>query len=144
MDENNLLRAEALIYTGDLDGAAALINVTRTRPQTVEGATYPGLPAVTSAGVPQSADCVPRTDSGECGDLMVALRYERLFEVAGLDMLRGFADSRGFGLLPDDSFTQLPVPGNAADMVGLQWYSFGGSGGQSSAVYAPVTMANAQ
>src|SRR5690606_5873085 len=47
VDENNLLRAEALLRTGDLEGAAALINITRTRPQRIGSTTYPGLPPVT-------------------------------------------------------------------------------------------------
>jgi len=141
-DENRLLRAEALLRTGDLDGAAELINVTRTRPHRLDdGKVYPGLPPVTRDGVPQSPDCAPRTDAGECGDLMVALRYERMIELAGLDAFRGFADSRAFGLLPDNSFLVAPVPGNELEVLGLPVYTFGG-GGEWSATYAPVTMAD--
>jgi hypothetical protein len=148
VDENRLLRAEAMLYRGDLAGARDLINVTRTRQRVIAGVTYPGLPPVTLTGAPHSAaganDCVPRTDSGLCGDLMVALRYERMIELAGLDQLRGYADSRGFGLLPNGSWIQLPLPGNEAQLVGLPVTTFGGAGGESSAVYAPVTMQNAQ
>ncbi|MQA92735.1 MAG: RagB/SusD family nutrient uptake outer membrane protein [Gemmatimonas sp.] len=144
-DENRLLRAEALIHMGDLSGAAELINVTRTRSHTLDdGITYPGLPPVTRDGVPESADCAPRIDSGACGDLMVALRYERMIELAGLDAFRGFADSRGFGLLPDDSFLVAPVPGNELEVFSLPIYTFGGDGGEWSARYAPVTMADMQ
>jgi hypothetical protein len=148
VDENRLLRAEALLYTGNLAGARDLINVTRTRQRTIKGVQHPGLPAVTLTGAPHSApganDCVPRTDSGACGDLMVALRYERMIELAGLDVLRGYADSRGFGLLPTGSWLQLPLPGNEAQLVGIPINTFGGIGGQFAATYAPVTMQNAQ
>jgi starch-binding outer membrane protein, SusD/RagB family len=148
VDENRLLRAEALLYRGDLQGAADLINVTRTRPRIIDDEAHPGLPPVTLAGAPHSApganDCVPRTDAGACGDLMVALRYERMIELAGLDQLRGYADSRGFGLLPSGSWLELPLPGNEAQLVGLPVTTFGGVAGESSAVYGPVTMQNAQ
>jgi hypothetical protein len=139
VDENNLFRAEALYYTGDLAGAAELINITRTRSHTLpDGVTYPGLPPVTADGVPQSDDCVPRTDSGACGNLLVALRYERMIENAGLDAIRGWADSRAFGLLPDGSYYELPIPANELDAFGMQLYTFGGVGQAGGATYAPV------
>jgi len=147
VDENRLLRAEALIYTGSLQAAANLINETRTRSHTLpNGQTYPGLPAVTPAGVPHSApaanDCAPRKNSGECGDLMTALWWERMIELAGLDVLRGFADSRAFGLFVDGSYVHFPVPGNELDVVGLPTYTFGGAGTAWGAVYSPVDMSN--
>jgi hypothetical protein len=137
-DENRLLRAEALLRTGDLQGAADLINVTRTRSHTVGGVEYPGLPPVTAAGVPQSPDCVPRTDSGACGDLMVALRYERMIELIALDAVRGYADGRGWGILPDGTWLQLPVPPEELNMFGLPVYTYGGTGTEWGAIYAPV------
>lgn len=136
-DENRLLRAEALLRTGDRAGAATLINVTRTRPQRIGSTTYPGLPPVTAAGVPQSADCVPRTDAGECGDLLTALRYERMLELLYLDFVRGYADARGFGILPDGTWLQQPVPGNELEVLGLPGYTFGGVGSTFGAVYSP-------
>lgn len=139
-DENRLLRAEALLRTGDMQGAADLINVSRTRSHTVGGTTHPGLPPVTAAGVPASADCVPRKDSGACGDLMTALRYERTLELAGLDALRGFAESRGFGTLPDGTFLMLPVAPEDLDLFGIPAYTFGGVGTEWGAVYAPANL----
>jgi hypothetical protein len=140
-DENNLLRAEALLRTGDLEGAANLINITRTRSHTLpDGQTYGGLPPVTADGVPQSADCVPRTDDGACGDLMVALRYERMIELMALDLARGFLDSRGFGILPDGTWLHLPPDPNELNLFGVEPYTFGGVGTEWGAVYAPVTM----
>src|SRR5690606_10681643 len=103
-DENNLLRAEALLRLGDAQGAAELINITRTRSQTASG--EPNLPPVTAAGVPESPSCVPRTDTGECGSLLTALRYERILETLNLDAIIGYADMRGFGMLPEGTFLQ--------------------------------------
>ena len=142
VDENNLYRAEALLRTGDLAGAAALVNITRTRAHTVDGVTYPGLPAVTTAGVPAGADCLPRTDLGACGDLMVALRYERMIELVGLDAVRGWLDSRGLAIVPDGTWIQLPVPIEQLNQFGLPTYSFGGVGDTWGAVYGPITMAD--
>ena len=141
-DENNLYRAEALLRTGDLAGAAALINITRTRAHTYGGVTYPGLPAVTTAGVPAGADCVPRTDLGACGDLMVALRYERMIELVGIDAIRGYLDSRGMGMMPDGTWLQLPVPIEQLNQFSLPVYSFGGVGDTWGALYGPLTMAD--
>lgn len=140
VDENNLLRAEALLHTDDPDGAADLINITRTREHTLpDEVTYAGLPEVTADGVPESENCVPRTDDGACGDLLTALRYERMLELAATDAVRGYADSRGFGILPDGSWLQQPVPGNELDLLVLPSYTFGGVGSEWGAVYDPAT-----
>ncbi len=133
-DENNLLRAEALLRTGDAAGAAALINVTRTREHLGQS-----LPPVTAAGVPEVGNvCVPRTDSGACGSLMTAIRYERMIELAGQDAIRAYADSRGFGMLPDGSLESFPVPGNILDQYEMAPYTYGGVGNPGSLMYAPV------
>jgi hypothetical protein len=140
-DENRLLRAEALLRTGDRAGAAALINVTRTRPQQIGSTVHEGLPPVTAAGVPTvNGACVPRTDSGACADLLGAMRYERMIELAGIDLFRGYADSRGFGILADGSPIHFPVPGDALELYGLEEYSYGGVGGPDAAAYAPATL----
>lgn len=142
VDENRLLRAEALLHTGDLNGAAALINVTRTRSHKLpDGVTYSGLPPVTAAGVPKSADCVPRTDAGACGDLLVALRYERMLELIGLNPVRGYSDARGFGMLPEGTAVHFPIIVTELQALGLAasndpGYTFGGTAG-GGAVYNP-------
>lgn len=138
-DENSLLRAEALLRTGDAAGAATLINTTRTRAQRIGTEMHPGLPAVTAEGVPTvDGACVPRRDNGACGTLMTALRYERMLELAGYDALRSYADSRGFGMLPDGSLESFPVPGNVLEQYGLAGYTYGGVGRPGSLSYAPV------
>jgi hypothetical protein len=140
-DENNLLRAEALLRTGNAQGAADLINVTRTRTQRIGTTDYPGLPAVTAAGVPNvNGVCVPRTDAGACGDLLAAIRYERMIELASTDVIRGYMDARGFGILVDGALLHFPVPGNALELDGLENYTFGGVGTPSTAIYRPATM----
>lgn len=140
-DENALLRAEALLRTGDPAGAAEMINVTRTRSRTIGMETYPGLPPVTAAGVPEvGGECVPRTDSGECGTLLDAIRYERMIELAAMDAFRGYAESRGWGILPDGALLHWPIPGNVLDLYGLEGYTFGGVGNPGTATYAPATL----
>jgi hypothetical protein len=138
--ENNLLRAEAMVHTGNLAGAAALINVSRTAPQTINGVEYPGLAPVTAAGVPNVAGvCVPRQDDGDCGTLLDAIRYERMIELAVVDPIFPYADSRGWGTLPDGALLQWPIPGNVLDLYGMGDYTYGGVGGEWSATYAPLS-----
>jgi hypothetical protein len=140
-DENTLLRAEAMLRTGNRAGAAQLINVTRTRQQRIGTTMHPGLPPVTADGVPMvNGACVPRTDKGACGDLLAALRYERMIELAGMDLLRGYTDSRGFGLLPDGSLLSFPVPGNVLELYGIPEYSYGGVGQAGTATYGPGSL----
>jgi hypothetical protein len=96
---------------------------------------------VTAAGVPTvNGACVPKTDSGACGDLLTALRYERMVELAGIDMIIPRADSRGFGILSEGSLYQWPVPGNVLELYHLPEYTYGGIGQPGGAVYAPAVM----
>lgn len=140
-DENNLLRAEALLRTGDRAGAAALINITRTRTQRIGTVNHPGLPPVTAAGVPTvDGVCIPRTDAGACGSLLAALRYEMMIELAGTDILIGYANSRGLGILPEGSLLSFPVPGNVLQLYGLEEYTYGGQGQPNTATYSPATI----
>jgi len=137
--ENNLLRAEALLRTGNAAGAAELINISRTRAQTIGGTEYPGLPPVTAAGVPTvDGACVPRQESGACGTLLTAIRYERMLELLATDAIRGFADSRGWGTLPDGTILSWPIPGNALDLYGMEGYSYGGVGEPNTSTFAPA------
>ena len=125
--EVNLIRAEALARTGNPAGAATLVNLSRTRTQTIGTATYPGLPSVTASGVPAGADCVPRTEAGACGSLLDALRYERMLESFGSDVVRSYADNRGWARLSPGTPVQLPVPGQELTILRLEVYTFGGT-----------------
>jgi hypothetical protein len=132
--ENRLYRAEALLRTGDLAGAAALINVTRTKGHRFGTVQYEtNLPPVTAAGVPESATCVPRTRTGACGSLMDALKYERAVELFGLDPMRAWFDYRGFGMLQAGQAYHLAIPGRYLPQMGLEIYEMGGIGGQGAA-----------
>ncbi len=134
-DENRLYRAEALLRTGQTQAAVDLINVTRTREHMGQS-----LPPLTVNGVPTDGNghCVPRMDNGQCGTVWTALRYERMIELAAMDLIRGWADSRGFGMLVDDTFVQTPIPGNILQLYGLPNYTYGGPGDPTAAVYNPT------
>jgi len=88
---------------------------------------------VTVDGPPDEPGCVPRKFNGQCGSLWDALRYEKGIEMIGTDAVVRFFDSRGWQLLPEHAFTQLPVPGRELGTLRLELYTFGGPGGQSSA-----------
>lgn len=133
-DENRLLRAEAMLRTGDLQEAANLINFTRTRSVTIDDTDYPGLPPVTVDGVPEvNGECVPRRKTGECGDLMDALKWERQIELFGQDPMRAWWDFRGFGQLQEGTLLHMPIPGRYIVSHGLPVYTFGGVGGDGAA-----------
>ncbi|HEY8469942.1 MAG TPA: RagB/SusD family nutrient uptake outer membrane protein [Longimicrobiales bacterium] len=134
-DENRLFRAEALLRTGDLDGAAALINVTRTRGVKV-GSTFTesNLPPVTAAGVPEvDGQCVPRTKEGACGTLLDALKWERQIELTGQNPMRAWHDFRGFGQLQPGTPLHMPVPARYLVQLNIPLYTFGGVGNPGSA-----------
>ncbi len=123
--EMDLIKAEALIRLGRAVEAVPLINKTRV--------ANGQLPPVTVDGPPDEPGCVPRKLSGACGSLWDALRYEKGVEMIGTDGVVRFFDSRGWQLLPEFTFTQLPVPGRELGTLRMELYTFGGPGGQSSA-----------
>jgi hypothetical protein len=116
--EMNFLRAEAYIRLGRQADALPLINPSRVAA---------GLPPVTVAGPPNTPGCVPKKDSGACGDLMDALMYEKRIMNYATEITIDFADARGWGKLMKGSLMQLPVPGRELQTLGLPGYSFGGS-----------------
>ena len=123
--EMDLLKAEALIRLNRATEAVPLINKTRV--------ANGQLPPVTIDGPPDEPGCVPRKLNGACGSLWDALRYEKGVEMIGTDAVVRFFDSRGWQLLPENTFTQLPVPGRELGTLQLELYTFGGPGGNSSA-----------
>jgi hypothetical protein len=133
VDEMNLLKAEAYLRTNRAAEAVPLINITRTRVQRIGTTNFPGLPAVTVDGVPNSPTCVPKRADGTCGTLMDALIYERMIENSMLDSYIGYFDSRGFGRLPSGTILHLPIPARELINMGLPVYSFGGVGGPGAA-----------
>ena len=123
--EMDLIKAEALIRLGRAAEAVALINKTRV--------ANGQLPPVTIEGPPDEPGCVPRKLNGNCGSLWDALIYEKGVEMIGIDGVVRFFDARGWQLLPENSFTQLPVPGRELGTLRQDLYTFGGPGGESSA-----------
>jgi hypothetical protein len=139
-DENRLLRAEALLRTGNVQGAVDLINVSRTRSvrigTTVIANNLPAIPATTSAAtrVPTVANaCVPRRDNGDCGDIMDALIWEIKMELYLSDPMRWWTEARGLGLLLPGTLLHMPIPGRYLVSLGLPVYTYGGVGGEGAA-----------
>ena len=107
-----MLLAEGLYRTGNLAGAAALVNVTRVKN---------GLPAITDFGatavVPGGARaCVPKVpvapnfNTVGCGTLWDALKYEKRIETAYTHYAPWYLDGRGWGELPIDTPLYWAVP----------------------------------
>jgi hypothetical protein len=116
LEEMDLLRAEALFRTGDPDGAATIVNQTRTAA---------GLAPTDGSGV--NTDCVPRLPNGDCGDLFEMLKWEVRLETlyAGLNMAPWYFHGRGWGDLAQGTFLHLPVPAQELQLLGLPAYTFG-------------------
>ncbi|MGH7459933.1 MAG: RagB/SusD family nutrient uptake outer membrane protein [Longimicrobiales bacterium] len=123
LSEIDLYRAEAYIRLNQQQAAVDIINRTRTIGE---------LPAVTVSGVAASPTCVPRTNAGACGNLMDALIYERMIEGSYIDPLKIWADRRGFGTLTRGTLLHLPIPRAQQQVLGLEYYTFGGAGAGSA------------
>jgi hypothetical protein len=121
--ELRLLRAEAMLRTGNPAAAAALVNESRTAH---------GLQPTSAAGV--NIDCVPRLPDGRCGNLMEMLKWEKRLAtyMTGPFLAGWYFDARGWGDLHAGSFLQLPVPCSELILVGEACYTFGGIGGASA------------
>lgn len=117
--ELRLYRAEAYLRSGNLPGAAAIIDETRT--------TNGGLGSAL-----QNADCVPRLPDGSCGDLMETLKWEHRLETYQMGYGKAFFEARGWGDLIEGTFLQVPVPHGELIFAGQPVYTFGG-GAPSSA-----------
>ncbi len=124
MDEMRLYQALGALRTGNNALAAELANVTRV--------ANGELPPLTAAGVPESADCVPKTKSGQCGSLEQAVAWEFMMELHLLNLLYPYLTRRHFGTLTPGTFTQIPIPARELETLGLDIYTFGGPNGESS------------
>jgi hypothetical protein len=122
--EMNLLKAEALIRTGQAAQALPLINATRTANGHLPPATVDGV-----AG----AECVPRTEAGACGDLMDTLIYEKRIETWATGGGLSYFDARGWGYLVPGSPVHYPIPARELETLNLPNYTFGGVGGPGAA-----------
>jgi hypothetical protein len=129
--ENDMLAAEGYIRTGNINAAAALIDLTRTT------AGLPALSGVVTTAtqpVPGGASCVPRVPVAPtfttvaCGDIMEAMKWEKRLESAFTTYGAWFFDSRGWGDLPEGTPVHWPVPNQEADARVMPIYNLGGIG----------------
>lgn len=127
--EMEFLIAEAMYRAGNFTGAAAIVNKYRANG---------GLPALTGSGANMvapggAASCVPRNNGSTCANLLEALKYEKRIELFHYGLGTEFFDDRGWGDLVKDQWTQIPIPGSELMLLLEDIYTFGGSGGNSSA-----------
>lgn len=122
MVELDLLRAEALLETGNAAGAAAIVDVTRT-----------------AHGLDASGDgngsCVPRLPDGSCGDLMEMLKWEKRLETrsqGALFRISWYWDARRWGDHYRGTPLQFPIPVSDLETLQMASYTFGGAQESSS------------
>ena len=111
--ENDLYKAEALMRTGNVSGAAAVINAgTRT-----------------SRG--NLANVAPVQ-----ADVAYAIHYERIVELGQTGLGLAFFEMRGLNLLQSGTLLHFPIPGAALDANSEAGYTFGGSTGVAGEDYS--------
>ncbi|MBL4904462.1 MAG: hypothetical protein JKZ00_00165 [Flavobacteriaceae bacterium] len=104
--ENDMYKAEAMANTGNIGGAAAVINAgTRV--------TRGNLPEV-------AADLQAVKD---------AIHYERMVEFGWTTMGIGFFEMRKEDMLQSGTLLHFPVPGKALESIPADSYTFGGTTG---------------
>jgi hypothetical protein len=151
-NQNDMLRAEALIRAGDVAAAAALIDPWRTRA---------GLPAlsgvITALGqpvpggtagnpVPGGSSCVPRVPVGsadatgawpgtsKCGDIWEAMKWEYRMENMQVGYAAWYFPARRWGDLAEGTAYHFPVPYDEMTARWQPYYTFGGVGAAGSTV----------
>lgn len=120
--EMRLLKAEGLFRTGNLPGAAAIVNESRMAA---------GLNETNAAGV--NTSCVPRLPNGSCGDLLEMLKWEKRQETVwtGVAMANWFLDGRGWGDLYKGTPLQYGIPCREVQVLQREpCVSYGGPGGE--------------
>lgn len=123
--EMQLLKAEGLFRTGNMGGAAAIINTYRTAA---------GLNATDATGT--NTSCVPRLPDESCGNLWEMLKWEKRMETAhtGIAGAGWYFDSRGWGDLWFETPLQYPVPCKELQVLQLlPCNTYGGPGGEGGA-----------
>jgi len=111
--ENDLYKAEALMRTGNMSGAAAVLNAgTRS--------TRGGLANVGS----------------DQADVAAAIHYERMVELGQTGLGLAFFEMRGLDLLQEGTLLHFPVPGASLDANKEAAYTFGGTTGVAGQDYS--------
>jgi hypothetical protein len=111
--------------SGDLAGAAALVNTYRTAA---------GLSETDASGT--NTSCVPKLPNGSCGDLWEMIKWEKRMEITGTGIAGAgwWFDSRGWGDLWYESPIQFPIPcGELQVLQMLPCNTYGGPGGEGGA-----------
>jgi len=127
--ELDFLEAEADYRLGDKAAAMRTVNNYRT-----DKGRLPPFTDVNGVA-PGGSRCVPQNPDGSCGDLWEALKYEKRIELYAYGMAVEYMDDRGWGDLVQWTWQQLPIPGAELDILNMDVYTFGGPGGESSAIY---------
>jgi len=113
--ENDMLMAEALVRTGDLTGAAAIINDPLGPRKALGGLT----------------DVVEDEDA-----LLAAIYYEKTIECMLSTENTEFYDMRRRDMLQAGTPLHLPVPAQQLEVLELPFYSFGGTTGVAGEDYS--------
>lgn len=111
--ENDMYKAEALAATGDLSGAAAVINA-GTR--------------VTRGQLPDVA--------ADATAINNAIHHERMVEFAYTGSGLTFFEMRKEDLLQAGTLLHFPVPGTALESIPADYYTFGGTEGVAGTDYS--------
>ena len=111
--ELEMYKAEALLNTGNVAGAATVVNAgTRT--------SRGHLPAV----------------SGNSADIYKAIQYERFIEFAYTGMGLSFFEMRKEDMLQQGTLLHFPVPGSSLDAIPEDYYTYGGTEGVAGEDYS--------
>ena len=113
--ENDMIWAEALVRTGDLNGAAAILN-RADGPRKVRG----DLPDV----------------AANEADLLKAIFYEKTIECMLTTEMTEFYDMRRRNMLQKGTMLHLPVIAQQLEIMGLEFYTFGGTTGVAGEDYS--------
>ena len=111
--ENELYKAEALMRTGNIAGAANVINASS---RVLRG----GLNPVSAIEA----------------EVAHAIHYERFVELIGTGMGLPFYEMRGLDLLQTGTPLHFPIPGAALDANKEEYYTFGGTTGEAGVDYS--------
>lgn len=105
--DNELMKAEAMARTGNVGGAAAILNDSN-------------LPRIARGELPPVAATLD--------DVLKAIFYERYIELFHNGYLISFCDMRRTDELQQGTPLHFPVPGKELLALGLELYTFGGYG----------------
>lgn len=111
--ENDMYKAEAMVHTGDVAGAAAVINA-GTR--------------VTRGNLPNVAANLQAVKD--------AIHYERMIEFSWTSPGIGFFEMRKENLLQAGTLLHFPIPGQALESIPAEYYTFGGTSGVAGEDYS--------